>query len=391
MTTFKKGIESLKVPFFIISMVIIFSFGFNAVSAGDTAHIYVSPSGSDAWNGMAATHISSTTGPKKTIRSGVSTVRSGGILRLARGTYYTNNIAISKSINIRGAGSTKTIINGNNKGRIFTIKGVKVTISGVTFTKGRASYGGAIHNTGSLSISHSRFLSNKSPNYGGAIFNGGKLSTYNVKFLANGAHNGASILNDEGSTMNIVKSAFNGNHAYGSGGGIGYGGAIQNIGTGYLTSNSFLGNTGFEGAAIFNCGVLLVKQSNFKNNRAASTAGAIDTYHGISNVVGCAFSGNHAGIFGGALYVDTDEGVRDTILSALTIRGCTFSSNTASRDGGTLHSYHGTVSISLSKFVNNSSRRYGGAISNYYGILRLTSSLFTNNRAGIGNTIDQWK
>jgi hypothetical protein len=78
-------------------------------------------------------------------------------------------------------------------------------------------------------------------------------------------------------------------------------------------------------------------------------------------------------------------------LSALTIKGCTFSGNTASRDGGTLHSYHGTVSISLSKFINNKSSRYGGAISNYYGILRLVSSVFTNNHAGIGNTIDQWK
>jgi predicted outer membrane repeat protein len=391
MKTFKKGIESLKVPFFIMSMVIIFSFGFNAVSAADTAHVYVSPAGNDAWNGLAATHISSTTGPKKTIKSGVSAVRSGGVVKLASGTYYTTNVVISKSMNIQGAGSTKTVINGNYKGRIFTIKGVKVVISGVTFAKGKSTYGGAINNQGSLSVSHSKFQSNSCPNYGGAIFNGGNLSVYNVIFQGNRAYNGAGIVNDEGSTMNIVKSIFYGNSVYGSGSGRGYGGAIQNIGRGYLTSNVFSWNTGFEGGAIFNCGVLLVKQGNFRNNKATSTAGAIDTYHGVTSIVSSYFSGNRAGIFGGALYVDTDEGVRDTILSALTIKGCTFSGNTASKDGGTLHSYHGTVSISLSKFINNKSSRYGGAISNYYGILRLVSSVFTNNHAGIGNTIDQWK
>jgi hypothetical protein len=391
MKTFKKGIESLKVPFFIMSMVIIFSFGFNAVSAIDTSHIYVSPSGNDAWNGMASTHISSTTGPKKTIKSGVSTVKSGGILKLASGTYYANNVYISKSMTIQGAGSTKTVITSNYKGRIFTTNAGKLIISGVTFAKGKSTYGGAIRNTGSLSISHSRFLSNSCPNYGGAIFNGGMLSAYYVIFQGNSAYNGAGILNDEGSTMNIVKSTFYSNRVYGTGSGRGYGGAIQNIGKGYLTSDYFSWNSGFEGAAIFNCGVLLVKSNNFKYNKAASTAGAIDTYHGITNIVNSYFSGNHAGIFGGALYVDTDEGVRDTILSALTIKGCTFSGNTASRDGGTLHSYHGTVSISLSKFVNNKSSRYGGAISNWYGVLRLASSVFTNNHAGIGNTIDQWK
>ena len=39
MKSFKKGIISLKVPLIIISMIIIFSFGFNAVNAADTSKL----------------------------------------------------------------------------------------------------------------------------------------------------------------------------------------------------------------------------------------------------------------------------------------------------------------------------------------------------------------
>ena len=392
MNTFKQNIGNLKIPLLIMSMIVIFSFGFHAVDAADTSHIYVNPSGNDAWNGQSSTHVSSNVGPKKTIKSGVSTISSGGVLRLSSGTYNENNIAISKSVTILGAGKDKTIINGNYKGVIMKINSnAKVTISGLRFYKGKASYGGAIHNSGYLTISSSKFQSNTSPNYGGAIYNGGTLKANLLTFSGNYALTGACITNDQGSTMSVTNSTFTSNHATGKGSGMGYGGAIMNIGTAYLTSNNLSSNTGFEGAAVFNCGYLVAKYTNFKSNVAASTAGALDTYHGITSLISCTFSYNHSKIFGGALYVDTDEGVNDKVLSYLKIQSCTFTGNTASKDGGAIHSYHGKVSITSSKFINNSSSRYGGAISNYYGILTQTGNVFSSNISKIGTTINQWK
>ena len=392
MNTFKRNIGSLKIPLLIMSMIVIFSFGFHSVNAADTSHIYVNPSGNDAWNGQSTTHVSSNVGPKKTIQSGVNTISSGGVLRIASGTYNANNIVISKSMTILGAGQSKTVINGNYKGVIMKINSkVKVTISGVTFYKGKASYGGAIHNSGALTLTASKFLSNNSPNYGGAIFNGGYLKAVLLTFSGNYALSGACIANDQGSTMGLTYSNFTSNHATGKGSGMGYGGAIMNIGTASIAVNNFIANTGFEGAGIFNCGNLVAKYCNFKSNVAESTAGALDTYHGATNLYKCVFNYNHSKIFGGALYVDTDEGIKDSVLSYLKIQYCSFTSNTASKDGGAIHSYHGMVTVTGSKFITNTSGRYGGAISNYYGILNQASNVFSSNISKLGVTINQWR
>ena len=301
-------------------------------------------------------------------------------------TYNENKIAISKSMTIIGAGNDKTIINGNYKGVIMKISSnVKVTISGIRFYKGKASYGGAIHNSGSLTVSSSKFLYNYSPDYGGAIYNGGYLKADHVTFLGNSALNGAGITNDQGSTMSITNTVFSSNKVTGKGSGAGYGAAFMNMGTAYITSDNFYSNTGFEGAAVFNKGRLIAKWCNFKYNVAQSTGGALDTYHGVTTISYCTFTNNHSNIFGGALYVDTDEGVTDTISSALTIQNCTFTSNTASKDGGVVHNYHGKVTITGSKFLNNSSGRYGGAISNYYGVLKQSGNAYSNNVAKLGS------
>jgi hypothetical protein len=47
MKTYKNCLQSLKNPLLIIIMVVIFSFGFNIVSAADASQIYVSPDGND--------------------------------------------------------------------------------------------------------------------------------------------------------------------------------------------------------------------------------------------------------------------------------------------------------------------------------------------------------
>lgn len=392
MKTDNKSIGRLKIPLLLLGMVVIFSFGFHTVSAATPASIYVSPAGNDSSNGQAATHTSTTVGPKKTVSSAVSAVSNGGVVTLASGTYNVKNLVISKSMTINGAGYTKTVITGSNAGRILTIaNGAHVIINGVTFENGKSTYGGAIHNSGTLELKYSEFKNNYSPDYGGAIYNYGYLSSYHVIYTNNKAVNGAGISNDAGGSMSIARSSFTYNHVSGTGSGKGYGGALYNVGTTNMIYDTFAYNTGFEGATISNCGNLNVVSSSFSHNTAVSDSGAIDTYHGVTNLSYDTFTDNHAGIFGGACYVDTVEGITDPTLSELIISHCTFTGNSATLDGGAIHNYRGKLIISNSKFVNNKAGRYGAAINNWYGSLTCTANVYTNNIAKVGTTINQFK
>ncbi|MGB9200735.1 hypothetical protein [Methanobacterium sp.] len=394
MKTNNISIGSLKIPLLLLGMVVIFSCGFHTVSAAtpSTSSIYVSPAGSDSSNGQSATQTSTTVGPKKTVSSALSTVSNGGVVTLASGTYNVNNLVISKSMTINGAGYTKTVITGSNAGRILTIEdGATVTITGVTFENGKSTYGGAIHNDGTLNLKYSEFKNNYSPDYGGAVYNDGKLTSYYVTYTGNTAACGAGITNDVGGSMDIARSSFTYNHASGSGSGVGYGGAIyNNVGDTYLIYNSFSYNTGFEGATLYNCGQLDAYSNSFAHNTAVSDSGAIDTYHGVTTLSYDTFVDNHAGIFGGACYIDTDEGVTDTTLSELIVSHCSFTGNTAGLDGGAIHNYRGKLIISDTKFINNYAGRYGGALVNWYGSMACSGNLYTNNIAKAGSTINQW-
>ena len=454
MKTYKKCLKSLKALLLIMSMVVIFSFGFHMVNAADTSHIYVSPSGNDTWNGQASTHLSSNVGPKKTIKNAVNIVSSGGLVNIASGTYYETDIVIQKNMTIKGTDKTKTIINANHNGKIFTIDtNIKATIANIKLINGRYINGGAIENAGSLTVDNSSFTSNAASNFGGAILNYyGFLSVSNTYFIANRASKqGGAIYNTHGTlkvtnsnflcnrddiggaicnyygksdlkyicfennsaasyggslantgTLNAYRCTFKTNKANNSGGAIinyqnsilsmtnsiftgntaaKYGGAIYNLGKATLTNVYYSYNTGFEGACIFSSKNLDVNTNTFKNNRAYSVAGAVDNYHGISNLNNSTFLNNYANIFGGAVYNDNQYS-SDKCNSIVNIQGCNFTNNKANISGGAIHNNHGTLNVSKSKLANNLATQYGGAITNYCGISRLTYSSLSSNRAG---------
>jgi len=107
-----KGFFSMKLPLILLmGIFLILSLGFVTVNAADNSNIYVSPSGNDSWNGQAASHISSTVGPKKTIKNGINTINTGGTLKLASGTYNEYNLVISKNMILQGTGVSNTFIN----------------------------------------------------------------------------------------------------------------------------------------------------------------------------------------------------------------------------------------------------------------------------------------
>src|SRR5262249_42976428 len=74
-------------------------------------------------------------------------------------------------------GHRDTVISGAGRGRIFEIaSGVTVNLDGVTLTGGRSDgMGGAVLNSGTLSVSNSVITANQAAD-GGGIFNGGALT-----------------------------------------------------------------------------------------------------------------------------------------------------------------------------------------------------------------------
>lgn len=88
----------------------------------------------------------------------------------------STGLSVSKPVTINGPGSRKLSISANNTGRIFNVSGTNVTISGLTISAGREANanGGAILNTGSLTINDCRFEACSSgTGSGGAIYSGG--------------------------------------------------------------------------------------------------------------------------------------------------------------------------------------------------------------------------
>jgi hypothetical protein len=188
----------------------------------------------------------------KTIGHAISLASSGDSIKVAPAT-YTENLTISLSLNVIGAGAVKTIINGGASGTVVTISsGTHVTLSKLTIRNGSAEWGGGIFNSGALTISRSTLTANASTGKGfrgaegGAIYNSGKL-----------------VIN--GSTIS-------GNTANGSAGGIGggifsFGSAI--IGNSTLSTNSTSGS----GGGIYNAGNLTINNSTLSANSAGAGGG----------------------------------------------------------------------------------------------------------------------
>ena len=157
---------------------------------------------------------------------------------------------ITGTITIEGGGHT---ISGNNKYRIFDVKGGNLIINNLTLTKGKevafvgtggAGYGGAIfardgaevvvknsvlsknqsHFTGGaisalrskLTVTNSRFVNNRVRHKGGAI--GLRFSTSSISnssFVGNRAesYDGGAIYVGQGVTLDVINSTFNDNRA----------------------------------------------------------------------------------------------------------------------------------------------------------------------------------
>jgi len=159
----------------------------------------------------------------------------------------------SLGINIKISGENTTIY------PLYISSPAIVTLKNIDFINGSASNGGAIYNSGDLTISNSTFADNFASDTGGAIDNSGYLT--------------------------ITGSTFRGN----------------------VASN--------HGGAIYNLFSLTIKNSTFFNNSSSGNGGAVYDSSGEATILNSTFSDNNALLGGGIYYYSYGLSLKNTILA----------------------------------------------------------------------------
>jgi hypothetical protein len=300
-------------------------------------------------------------------------------------TLTSGELAITKSLDIEGLGSSQLAISGNNASRVFNVsqnqKPVTVTIAGLTIENGLDSasgHGGAVVNVSSTLNLMSDVLSNNhvlnsSGASGGAVFNhnGGTLVVTSCKFSDNqaigtkGASAGGGAIENYRATATITGSTFTTNLAQAGDGangissfGQGRGGAIRNFGQMTVKDCTIDGN-----------------QAKGGNNAAPSTnpavpvalgiGGGIENYSGTLTVSNTFITNNHAtgGTTTSGHAGPGAGGGLDVFVSASMImdNNCTVSGNTATggsggggaNGGGLFLAFSSTATVTNSTFSDN--------------------------------------
>lgn len=385
MIKFIKNIRGVKMlsrriifPLFLISLTLIF--GLSMVSA-TSSNIYVNTTGSDI------TGIGTINHPYHTIKKGISNLNNKGTLYIANGKYSgvgNTKITINKSMNIIGRSQTNTMINGQHINWIFHINpGCVVSIKNLKITYGNTTQrGGAIYNNGStLTVNGSTFNGNTAMQDGGAIWNdAGKLTVIDSIFTGNIAHpldGGGGAIGFTSCILKVSDSTFKNNIAL-IGGAICGGGVLTVTGSTFTYNIADTKNYG-SGGAICNGGSLTnIIGSTFNKNTALS-GGAINCYNNLT-VISSTFKGNTAMQFGGSIL---HQG------GTLYVIGSRFTNNTAEDGGGAICTGSSALStVKDSTFTDNMAKsQCGGAIYDFGGTLNVKGSTFINNTAPNGGAI----
>ena len=264
---------------FIVSISCVSAEDSNSVSvlSGSNSDVYVSPTGND-------NNVGDVNNPFATINKAIDSNVSN--IHLSEGKFIgtgNNGLTIeNKSITIIGAGADKTIID-LNKTQFMDIKSTSsVVLTNLTIINGYDKYGGAIDNSGNLTIQNCNFKNNSATS-GGAIYSGtsANLDIYYSTFEDN-------VVTDRGgaifsySYVGIYDSTF-----------------IRNKGTGTSsTGGSIYINGNSNKYSVLNRNI-------FKDTSVARQGGAI--YLSYGNVTNCIFenasttaTGSSYG--GGAIY-----------------------------------------------------------------------------------------
>lgn len=328
-------------------------------------------------------------------------------------TFYANNgmglgdgVTVSGKFTKNSAGENGgAIFNDGAKDKIGNAGGV-MTIRDSVFSENTAkAWGGAIFNSGTLTLGDGVSFTGNSAKFGGAVWNDGKMEiAAGTKFVGNNSEKAAGALynSSTGTLGNLIGVVFENNTAA-------FGGAINNSKTSagikggtidLISESRFIGNSGgkSQGGAIRNQGTISTIEKSVFDSNVAGNGGAINNgtwgslVEGIYqtkfiNNTAIAAGGNHqGGAITNASYIGT-------------IDGAVFESNRAGKIGGAIANVtpqDGGVgiaeikNIANSTFTGNIAGENGGAIYNVErGKITLSGkNTFTGNMAGgVGNDI----
>ena len=292
---------------------------------------------------------------------------------------FVNNQAYQGGA-IYNAGRSLMVINCTFKknSAMYDYGGAILTLSDLIVDNCVFENNNAKHNGGAIFLSftplgvgfikNSYFNQNTAEDEGGAISNSGELTIGNCNFVKNKATYGGAVWSKRWLSFSNIGSNFTENEAY-------YGGAIY-----AYTFETYAMNL------------------RFKNNRAYSCGGAVMLYElstaqYTSNFYfkDCIFDSNTCikkSIFyyglGGAIYMSIETKAYQP--SELRIDGCEFISNSASDHGGAVQIDDENNYILFvgapSYFISNSAEKYGGAIyTKGIVVFENASVTFTGNNA----------
>jgi hypothetical protein len=194
----------------------------------------------------------------------------------------------------------------------------------VTIENGRGDYGGgAVSNSGTLTVSNSTLTGNSatSANGGGAIYNYfGVLTVTDSTVSGNSATafsgagaSGGGISNYYG-TLTVSKSTLSGNSTSAPAGD--FGGGIASLGGSLTVSNSTVtANSATYGGGIWNIATLTLINSTISANSALYGGGVYNSGGGTAVVTNSTLSGNSASYGGGISNGNSGLTVKNTIFA----------------------------------------------------------------------------
>jgi predicted outer membrane repeat protein len=340
------------------------------------------------------------------------------------GTIGINSqILISDTLNIKGPGAKKLILDGNLNSRIFLVadldpeKDSRLTVSGLTFFRGFQNAsdgaGGAISSFESLSVNGCIFLGNSAdgtlPNFiGGAIFVNNApgvsnvpldLEIQNSAFFGNQnfARSGGAVTAQVGGEVKLINNVFSGNHAHDDGGavflqagagevllikgcrffgnGAAHGGAALLTGTGFgndgeskviVRGSRLAGNSSTNveaGALAINGGDVLIEKTSFTQNTATGEGGALDAGAYSSLIIRSTQFLDNAALAAGAIRGGGAMHLDMPDNAVTRVIASIIAGNRASGGGGILVDEGlGRLDVIGSRFENNDAAESGGGI-----------------------------